>query len=80
MEYSDLVYNAKNSLFMYRLCNDGSDKTDNLTRSMIIRESEYIIHTIEQDQEGKDVDILKNKLPSIYKKPQIIWKCCLILS
>lgn len=68
MEYDDFVYNAKNSLFMYRLCNDGTDKLQITRGPWLSDKASKSYVKFQQLNNWEEIDILKNQLPWIYKK------------
>ena len=67
MMYSGVSYNAKNSMFMYRLCTDNVGNPDILRGPGLSEkeESSYINFIKTQDA---NIDVLKNQLPSTFYK------------
>jgi hypothetical protein len=65
--YSGVSYNAKNSMFMYRLCTDNVGNPDILRGPGLSEkeESSYINFIKTQDA---NIDVLKNQLPSTFYK------------
>ena len=61
-----LVYNAKNSLFMYRLCMDAAP-TLNIERWQGLTDKADTSYIQFQDQWETTIDVLKNQLPSSFR-------------
>ena len=61
--WGKLAYNAKNSLFMYRLCNDG-DKDLSISRGFGLSDKKETSYVNFLDTNNGSTDVLKNQLPS----------------
>ena len=70
MWVNNLTYNAKNSLFMYRLCTDNNPNISIERWPWLTDAAETSYVQFEDDKDGNKIDVLKNQLPNVYQKTE----------
>jgi len=70
MWVNNLTYNAKNSIFMYRLCTDNNPNLSITRWPWLTDAAETSYVQFEDDKDGNKIDVLKNQLPNVYQKTE----------